>query len=134
MTAPLRRLLVLHEPEAACRARLEAKGIPADVAAEIAFYLAQATDFAAMREPIAAALAHAGIELLWEPLDAHAGWLPCLQDPGRDGLMLWCLTDGFAWYRGSLASSLGPLCAWGSEHMSQIQKLVKNRERSIAAA
>ncbi|CAN5209508.1 helix-turn-helix domain-containing protein [soil metagenome] len=34
----------------------------------------------------------------------------------------------------SLASSLGPLCAWGSEHMSQIQKLVKNRERSIAAA
>ena len=36
---PLRRLIVLYEPEASCRARLIEAGRPAEVATEIAFYL-----------------------------------------------------------------------------------------------
>ena len=46
-----RRFVILFEPEAACRGRLEARGMAADVAAEIAFYLAQASDFESWSSP-----------------------------------------------------------------------------------
>lgn len=104
--APLRRLLVLHEPEAGCRERLIATGTPPAVAAEIAFYLRQATDFAAMLPEIARALEPAGIELLWQPLDPLDRWLPLAAAPGT---LVWPLTDGFAWLRGSHAASVAAL-------------------------
>ena len=59
----LRRLVILYEPEAACRDRLMAHGATAEVAGEIAFYLAQATDFAALVEPVTAAFAAVGVQL-----------------------------------------------------------------------
>lgn len=105
----LRRLLVLIEPEAACRARLAARGVPAEVAGEIAFYLAQATDFAALEAPVAAALGARGVELAVVPLDGSDRWLKALAGPGRAATLFWCLTDGFAWYRGSLAASAATL-------------------------
>lgn len=105
----LRRLLVLLEPEAACRARMLQRGHPDEVAGEIAFYLAQATDFAAVVEPLRARLRQDGVELTVAPLDDRDAWLPLLTGPERAGTLLWCLTDGFAWYRGSLVSSLAAL-------------------------
>jgi D-alanine-D-alanine ligase-like ATP-grasp enzyme len=105
----LRRLLVLHEPEAACRARLEARGTAPEVAAEIAFYLAQATDFAGMLGEVGAALGAVGVELVWAALDERERWLPLPPGQEREHTLLWCLTDGFAWYRGSLASAAAAL-------------------------
>jgi D-alanine-D-alanine ligase-like ATP-grasp enzyme len=107
--SPLRRLLVLHEPEAACRTRLEAGGAPPGVAAEVAFYLAQATDFAAMLDEARAALDRVGVGLVWAALDDADLWLHHLLGPDREGTLLWCLTDGFAWYRGSHASAVAAL-------------------------
>jgi hypothetical protein len=77
--------------------------------AEIAFYLAQATDFASMLPEVAAAVERAGIELIWAGLDKYERWLPMALAGTRGGTLLWCLTDGFAWYRGSFATSLAAL-------------------------
>jgi D-alanine-D-alanine ligase-like ATP-grasp enzyme len=109
VSGDLRRLLVLHEPEAACRARLEAGGTPPDVAAEVASYLAQATDFAAMLDEVRSALGRVGVRLAWESLDGADRWLPLLLGPDREDTLVWCLTDGFAWYRGSLATATAAL-------------------------
>src|SRR5687768_4451205 len=105
----LRRFVILCEPEAACRERLTRTGTAPDVAAEIAFYLAQASDFAALVEPITAAFAAAGVEVTAVPLDAHEHWLPLLAGPDRHATLVWRPTDGFAYYRGSHASSLAAL-------------------------
>lgn len=109
MTIPLRRLLVLHEPEAAARDRLTSEGMALDTAAEIAFYLAQATDFAAMLPEVRAALNAARIELTWAALDDRDRWLPLALVGPDSGTLLWSLTDGFAWYRGSHVTSLAAL-------------------------
>lgn len=109
MTAGLRRLVVLLEPEAACRERMLARGYPPDVADEIAFYLAQASDFREVAEPLASRLAADDVGLLMASLDERDRWLPLLSGPDREGTMVWSLTDGFAWYRGSFVSSMAAL-------------------------
>lgn len=106
MSDPLRRLLILYESEVDCRRRMMDRGFPPEVAAEIAFYLAQATDFAAVEPDIRDALAAEGVVLTTASLDASDLWLPLLRAPGT---MLWPLTDGFAYYRGSFLSSLAAL-------------------------
>ena len=108
-TPEFRRFLILSEPEAACRRRLEAGGMAAEVAAEIAFYLAQATDFEALVEPVAAAFAGIGVEVVCRPLDPPEAWLKLLAGPERRRTLLWSLTDGFARYRGSFVSSVAGL-------------------------
>ena len=105
----LRRFVILFEPEAVCRDRLVAGGMAAGVAAEIAFYLAQATDFEALVPPLAAAFAGIGVELVCLPLDPVEGWLPLLTGPERHHTLLWSLTDGFYRYRGSFVASLAGL-------------------------
>ncbi|MEK0083568.1 D-alanine:D-lactate ligase-like protein [Benzoatithermus flavus] len=105
----LRRFVILFEPEAACRERLAARGVPEEVASEIACYLAQATDLAALIEPIRRAFAAIGVEVVAYPLDAHPVWLPLFTDPERQHTLLWCLTDGFAYYRGSFVSAVAGL-------------------------
>lgn len=131
----LRRLLILHEPEAACRERLVARGTPAEVAAEIAFYLAQSTEFAAFAAPVTAALAAVGVEVVVLPLAATARWLPLLQGPKRCRTLLWCLTDGFAYYRGSFAASTAALLdvpQFGSP--PEAQHLAQDKFRCLALA
>jgi D-alanine-D-alanine ligase len=105
----LRRLLVLYESEEACRARMLARGFSPEVAGEIAFYLAQATDFVAVQGSVAEALAAVGVELSAASLDDREEWLPLVLGPERGATLLWCLTDGFAFYRGSFLSSLAAL-------------------------
>ena len=109
MSGELRRLLVVLEPEAACRQRVLALGYPAEVADEIAFYLAQASDFMAVVEPLARRLAADGVELVVAAIDDGDRWLAAMTGADRDGTLVWCLTDGFAWYRGSLAASTATL-------------------------
>jgi D-alanine-D-alanine ligase len=131
----LRRFVILFEPEAACRARLTARGMPAETAAEVAFYLAQATDFAALVDPVAAAFAPLGVEMACRPLDPPEAWLPLLTGPDRSHTLVWCLTDGFAWYRGSFVSSLAALLdvpQFGSPPAAQ--HLCQDKFRCLAVA
>lgn len=131
----LRHLAILFETEAACRARLEARGIASPVAAEIAFYLAQATDFAALVEPITSRFAPLGIEVACLPLDPPEAWLSLLGGLERQRTMVWCLTDGFAWYRGSFVSSLAALLdvpQFGSPPATQ--HLCQDKFRCLALA
>jgi D-alanine-D-alanine ligase len=130
----LRRLALLYESESACRERLVAQGQAEEVAAEIAFYLRQATDFEAACGPIAAALGGAGVELAPASLDEPARWLPWLTTP-VPGTMVWCLTDGFAWYRGSFVSSTAALLdlpQFGSPPAAQ--HLCQDKFRCVALA
>ena len=81
-TAPqLRRFLILFEPEAACRERLVKHGATPEAAAEIAFYLRQATDFQALVESVTAAFAVIGVEVVCLPLDPPEAWLPLVTGP-----------------------------------------------------
>jgi D-alanine-D-alanine ligase-like ATP-grasp enzyme len=131
----LRRFVVLSEPEAACRERLARRGMPAETAAEVAFYLAQATDFAALVDPVAAAFAPLGVEVACRPLDPPEAWLPLLTGPDRRHTLVWCLTDGFAWYRGSFVSSLAALLEvpqFGSPPAAQ--HLCQDKFRCLAVA
>ena len=135
-TAPqLRRFLILFEPEAACRDRLVARGMAPEVAAEIAFYLAQATDFQLLVEPVTAAFAATGVEVVCLPLDPPEAWLPLLTGPDRLRTLVWCLTDGFAWYRGSFVSSVAALLGvpqFGSPPAAQ--HLCQDKFRCLALA
>ncbi|MFO1038731.1 MAG: hypothetical protein U1E45_17975 [Geminicoccaceae bacterium] len=131
-TDPLRRLLILHEPEAACRARMEARGLPREVAAEVAYYLEQASDFSQILDEVRSAFQTIGLAVEWYPVDAFDEWLPLLRLPGT---MLWSLTDGFAFYRGSFPTSLAALLdvpQFGSP--PPIQHMCQDKFRCLALA
>ncbi len=133
-TLPLRRVVIAYEPEAACRARLEAAGFGPDIAAEIACYLAQATDLAAIRPELTATLAEAGLEAEFVELDGLIGALPGLV-ARRDDTILWCQTDGIAYYRGSAVSALARLAGiptYGSP--PQAQHLCQDKFKCTALA
>jgi D-alanine-D-alanine ligase len=69
------------------------------------------------------------------PLDAREVWLPLLTGPDRARTLLWCLTDGFAWYRGSFVSSLAALLdvpQFGSP--PEAQHLCQEKFRCLALA
>lgn len=132
MSERLRRLVVVYETEAACRARMAAAGFPPEVAAELAFYLAQATDFEALENELGAMLAATGVELVSAGLDERERWLPMLSAPGT---LLWPLTDGFAYYRGSFLSSMAALHdvpQFGSPPAAQ--HLAQDKFRCLAVA
>lgn len=99
-------LLLVHEPEAACRTRLSAQGFSARHALEISSYLAQSTDM----EPEFAALERActerGLSFEAVALDDAPRALA-----GRDpaGTLVWTLTDGIAYFRGGAAPALARL-------------------------
>ena len=117
-TAPsLRRLIILYDSEQDCAERLVAAGHADDVAQEIALYLAQEGDLKAELPAISQAFRAIGVEVASLPLFPLDGWLPLLRDdPART--ILWTVTDGFAWYRGSHAHSLAILAGaatYGSE-------------------
>ena len=99
-------LLLVHEPEATCRARLEAEGFSSDRAFEISSYLAQSTDigpeFSAIERDCAArGLAFRPVEL-GETAEAFAA-----ADPRAT--IVWTLTDGIAYFRGGAAPALARL-------------------------
>ncbi|KGM32347.1 hypothetical protein [Inquilinus limosus] len=132
--SPLRRVVITYEPEAACRARLQAAGFDPAIAAEVACYLAQATDLEAIKPELAATLGEAGLEAEFVELDALIGALPGLAAQ-RDDTILWCQTDGIAYYRGSSISALARLAGipfYGSP--PQAQHLCQDKFKSTALA
>ncbi len=125
-------LVVTFEPEDACRDRLVAHGYPREVAAEVAVYLAQATDLVAEADGLAAALAAEGVATSFVPLDGLAAELRA-RDPDRT--VVWGQTDGFRFYRGSAAPALARLAGfarYGSP--SHVQHLAQDKFASLALA
>ncbi len=104
--APRPNLILVYEPEAACRTRLAEEGFPPERVVEISSYLAQSTDIAADFAVISAACERRGIDFLPVELDDAAQALA-----GRDpaSTLVWTLTDGIAYFRGSAAPALARL-------------------------
>ncbi len=105
---PLTRAVIAYEGEDAAKRRLEAFGYTPDIAREIAVYLAQSTDLPEFAGEIAAALGREGIEAEFTPLDDLSLRLRDLA-PRRNETILWALTDGVRFYRGSSVSALARL-------------------------
>src|SRR5208283_2681809 len=104
----LSTVVIAFESEEAARGRLEAFGYEPDVAAEIAVYLAQSTDLPHYSGDIAAALAADRLETEFVPLDELTSRLGELS-PRRGETIVWALTDGVRFYRGSSVPALARL-------------------------
>jgi D-alanine-D-alanine ligase len=97
--------LVFEAPEA-CRTRLLAQGFSPGHAAEIAAYLDQSTDIAPEFDAIAQACEARGFG--FRPVDlGEAPTLFAAFDPART--LVWTLTDGIQFFRGSTAPALARL-------------------------
>src|SRR5947208_16900921 len=99
-------LILVYEPEAACRARLAAEGFPSDRALEITSYLAQSTDLALEFDEIAEECARRGLAFTPVELDSAAELLAS-REPDR--ALVWTLTDGITYFRGGVAPALARL-------------------------
>ena len=100
------RLILVHEPEQACRQRLLQQGFDEVHAQEIASYLAQSTDIEPALPALAQACAARGIGFEPVELDQAAAVLSGA-DPAST--LVWTLTDGIAYYRGGTAPALARL-------------------------
>jgi D-alanine-D-alanine ligase-like ATP-grasp enzyme len=100
--------VIAYETEEAARRRLEAFGYAPEIAAEIAVYLAQSTDLPGFVEEIAQALGADGITAEFVSLDRLASGLRDLA-PRRAETIVWALTDGVRFYRGSSVPALARL-------------------------
>ena len=123
-------LVLVYEPEAACVDRLLREGFAPGPAAEIASYLAQSTDLAPELPRLDAACAAHGLRFEPLTLDAFAA-----RPPSRDpaGTVVWTLTDGIAYFAGSLAPALAALSGYrriGAE--SAVFALCQDKFRSGA--
>ncbi|MBX3532120.1 MAG: D-alanine:D-lactate ligase-like protein [Rhizobiaceae bacterium] len=104
---PLRsELLLVYEPEAVCRAGLAAEGFSQRAIVEISSYLAQSTDIAPEFPQIVTQCERRGIAFRPVELDDAAAVLPTA-DPART--LVWTLTDGITYFRGSAAPGLARL-------------------------
>ena len=108
VAATLRRAVIAFESEESARRRLAAFGYPPEIAAEIAVYLAQSTDLPLFVDDIVEALGREGIAAEFVELDALARRLRELA-PESDRTIVWTLTDGVRFYRGSSAPALARL-------------------------
>lgn len=102
-------LLLTYETEVACRQRLLDDGFADRNAFEISSYLAQSTDLALEFDALATACNQRGISFLPVELDRLAETLPKLD---RAATLVWTLTDGIAYFRGSVAPALARLAGF----------------------
>jgi D-alanine-D-alanine ligase-like ATP-grasp enzyme len=131
---PLSTAVIVFESEEVARRRLEGYGYAPDVAAEIAVYLAQSTDLPGFVREIADALGRDGIEARFTPLDNLSLRLRDLS-PRRDETIVWALTDGVRFYRGSSVPALARLEGFprfGSP--STVAHLAQDKFASLALA
>ncbi|MEH3118194.1 MAG: hypothetical protein PGN25_11560 [Methylorubrum populi] len=128
----LKHVVIVFEPETACRDHLARHGYPDHLASEIATYLAQATDLEDFEEEIRGALAAEGLGVTFTTL-AEAPEALLRADP--EHTIVWCQTDGVRFYRGSsipaLARLLG-LARYGSPPAAQ--HLCQDKFGSLALA
>jgi D-alanine-D-alanine ligase len=104
----LSNAVIAFETEERARRRLEAFGYPPEIAAEIAVYLAQSSDLPLFQDDIAGGLQRDGIEAEFVELDDLPARLRELASR-RDRTIVWALTDGVRFYRGSSVPALARL-------------------------
>jgi D-alanine-D-alanine ligase-like ATP-grasp enzyme len=103
---PRPTLILVYEPEAACRARLAVEGFAEKHALEISSYVAQSTDLAPEFPVIEKACAARGLDFLPLALDDAAKGLVGRQ---AENTLVWTLTDGVAYFRGGASPALAGL-------------------------
>ena len=101
----LSTVVIAFESEEAARRRLEAFGYAPEVAEEIAVYLAQSTDLTHIAVDIVRAFGGDGLQAEFVALDALPKRLRELA-PRREETIVWALTDGVRFYRGSSVPAL----------------------------
>jgi D-alanine-D-alanine ligase-like ATP-grasp enzyme len=104
----LTHAIIAYETESAAHARLIAHGYSPEIAAEIAVYLAQATDLPAHMQSLSTAFVAENIALSFVELDALPDFLASIRTAAKSSI-LWCQTDGVRFYRGSSVSALARL-------------------------
>jgi D-alanine-D-alanine ligase len=131
---PLSNVVIVYETEGAARRRLAEYGYAPEIAAEIAIYLGQATDLPDFEDDIAGAARAAGLEVEFVELDDLPARLPRLLSR-RDSTLLWSITDGLRFYRGSAVSALsrlGGFARYGAP--ASAQHLCQDKFASLALA
>jgi D-alanine-D-alanine ligase-like ATP-grasp enzyme len=106
--ATLSHAVIAFETEESARRRLETFGYSPEIAAEIAVYLAQSTDLPHFVDDIAGALGGEGVAAEFVPLEDLTQRLVTLK-PKRGETIVWALTDGMRFYRGSSVPALARL-------------------------
>jgi D-alanine-D-alanine ligase len=109
--AALSTVVIAFETEESARRRLESFGYSPEIAAEIAVYLAQSSDLPLFMDDIAGALRKEGVAAEFVALDDISGRLRELA-PLRDRTIVWALTDGVRFYRGSSVPALARLAGF----------------------
>jgi D-alanine-D-alanine ligase len=104
----LSTVVIAYETEVTARRRLSAFGYAPDVAVEIAVYLAQSTDLPQYSDDIVTALYENGLRAEFIPLDDAPRRLRELHSR-REETIVWALTDGVRFYRGSAVPALARL-------------------------
>ena len=130
----LSKVVIAFEPEASARRRLVSFGYPPEVADEIAVYLGQATDLPDFFDEIADAGRRAEIEVEFVEIEALLTRLPDYQ-ARRERMLLWSVTDGVRFYRGSAVSAVSRLAGiarFGSPPTAQ--HLCQDKFASLALA
>ena len=130
----LSNVVIVYEAEDSARRRLVSFGYPADVAAEIAVYLGQATDLPDFFDEIAEAARRAEIEVEFLEIEELLARLPDFRER-RERTLLWSITDGVRFYRGSAVSALSRLTGvarFGSPAVAQ--HLCQDKFASLALA
>jgi D-alanine-D-alanine ligase-like ATP-grasp enzyme len=130
----LSNVVIIYETESAARRRLVDSGYSAEIAAEIAIYLGQATDLPDFFDDISKAASQAGLTVDFIELD---DWLARLPDfaSRRDTTIVWSVTDGVRYYRGSTISAVSRLAGFarfGSPPTAQ--HLCQDKFASLALA
>lgn len=90
--------MLVYETELSCRDRLAARGFGERQAGEIASYLAQSTDMQAHHDQLDAACKRYSIEYRPTPVEKAQA---VLEKSARANTLVWMLTDGTDWYRGT---------------------------------
>jgi D-alanine-D-alanine ligase len=130
----LSNVVIAYETEPSARRRLASFGYPPEVASEIAVYLGQATDLPDFFGGIREAARRADIEVEFVELDELLARLPDYL-PRRERTLIWSITDGIRYYRGSAVSAVSRLSGFarfGSP--ATAQHLCQDKFASLALA
>ena len=130
----LSNVMIVYEAEASARRRLVSFGHPPEIAGEIAVYLGQATDLPDFFDEIADAARRSEIEVEFVEIEQLLARLPDYQ-ARRERVLVWTVTDGVRFYRGSAVSAvsrLSGIARFGSPPTAQ--HLCQDKFASLALA
>jgi len=130
----LSHVVIVYETEAVACDRLVEYGYSPELATEIGVYLGQATDLPDFFDEITTALSAEELTVDFIKLDDLLSRLPILL-VNRASTIIWTITDGIRFYRGSSVSALSRLAGfahYGSP--ATVQHLCQDKFASLALA